>query len=75
VLAAAGGALTAAYFLRLLRKVTHGPAGPPVPARIAGAEWFAWAPLVALTLAVGLAPALVLVATEAPVLALTGAFR
>jgi NADH-quinone oxidoreductase subunit M len=75
VLAAVGGALTAAYFLRLLRKVTHGPAGPPVPAGIAGAEWFAWAPLVALTLAVGLAPALVLVATEAPVLALTGAFR
>ena len=75
VLAAIGGALTAAYFLRLLRKVTHGPAGPPVPAGIAGAEWFAWAPLVALTLAVGLVPALVLVATEAPVLALTGAFR
>jgi len=75
VLAAIGGALTAAYFLRLLRKVTHGPAAAPVPAGIAGAEWFAWAPLVALTLAVGLAPALVLVATEAPVLALTGAFR
>nr|WP_030436473.1 NADH-quinone oxidoreductase subunit M [Actinoplanes subtropicus] len=75
VLAAIGGALTAAYFLRLLRKVTHGPAATPVPAGIAGAEWFAWAPLVALTLAVGLVPALVLVATEAPVLALTGAFR
>jgi NADH-quinone oxidoreductase subunit M len=75
VLAAVGGALTAAYFLRLLRKVTHGPAAAPVPAGIAGAEWFAWAPLVALTLAIGLVPALVLVATEAPVLALTGAFR
>ena len=62
-------------FLRLLRKVTHGPAAAPVPAGIAGGEWFAWAPLVALTLVVGLAPALVLVATEAPVLALTGAFR
>ncbi|MFF5291719.1 complex I subunit 4 family protein [Paractinoplanes globisporus] len=75
VLAAIGGALTAAYFLRLLRKVTHGPVGTPVPAGIAGAEWFAWSPLVALTLAVGLVPALVLVATDAPVLALTGAIR
>ncbi|MGH3739685.1 MAG: complex I subunit 4 family protein, partial [Micromonosporaceae bacterium] len=28
VLAAVGGALTAAYFLRLLRRVTHGPASP-----------------------------------------------
>jgi NADH-quinone oxidoreductase subunit M len=59
----------------LLRKVTHGPVGTPVPAGIAGAEWFAWSPLVALTLAVGLAPALVLVATSAPVEALTGAIR
>ncbi|GAB7048748.1 complex I subunit 4 family protein [Catenuloplanes indicus] len=30
VLAAAGGALTAAYLLRLLRRVTHGPASPAV---------------------------------------------
>ncbi|HEX5204765.1 MAG TPA: NADH-quinone oxidoreductase subunit M [Actinoplanes sp.] len=67
VLAAIGGALTAAYFLRLLRKVTHGPAGTPVPAGIAGAEWLAWSPLVALTLAVGLVPALVLAATSLPV--------
>jgi NADH-quinone oxidoreductase subunit M len=75
VLAAVGGALTAAYFLRLLRKVTHGPAGPGVVGlspRVAGAEWLAWAPLAVLTLAVGLVPALVLAATSAPVRALTG---
>lgn len=70
VLAAIGGALTAAYFLRLLRKVTHGPVGTPVPAPIAGPEWFAWAPLVALTLVVGLVPTLVLAATSLPVEAL-----
>ncbi|WP_433300560.1 complex I subunit 4 family protein [Actinoplanes sp. CA-030573] len=75
VLAAVGGALTAAYFLRLLRKVTHGPAAAPVPPAIAGAEWFAWAPLVLLTLAVGLVPALVLAATSGPVAALTGVVR
>ncbi|MBU2668601.1 NADH-quinone oxidoreductase subunit M [Actinoplanes bogorensis] len=76
VLAAIGGALTAAYFLRLLRKVTHGPTGSAsVPAGIGGAEWFAWSPLAALTLAVGLAPTLVLAATSAPVRALTEALR
>ncbi|SNY52084.1 complex I subunit 4 family protein [Paractinoplanes atraurantiacus] len=88
VLAAIGGALTAAYFLRLLRRVTHGPAR--VPATVASTalapganghllpgvttvEWLAWSPLAALTLAVGLAPALVLIATSAPVRALTEA--
>jgi len=78
VLAAIGGALTAAYFLRLLRKVTHGPASPAVlgvrPA-IAGPEWLAWAPLAVGVLAVGLVPALVLAATAGPMLALTGALR
>jgi NADH-quinone oxidoreductase subunit M len=77
-LAAVGGALTAAYFLRLLRKVTHGPATPAVLAvrpAIAGAEWLAWAPLIALTVAVGLAPTLALAATADPVQALMGAVR
>jgi NADH-quinone oxidoreductase subunit M len=66
-LAAVGGALTAAYFLRLLRRLTHGVPSEPVrgvPATIAGVEWLAWAPLVVLTLAVGVAPALVLAATS-----------
>ncbi len=75
VLAAIGGALTAAYFLRLLRKVTHGPAVIGVPSAISRSEWLAWAPLVILTLAVGLAPTLVLAATSAPVRALTEALR
>jgi NADH-quinone oxidoreductase subunit M len=78
VLAAAGGALTAAYFLRLLRQVTHGRATTAVAAlrpSIAGAEWFAWAPLIALVLAVGLAPALVLTSTDTPIQLLTGVFR
>jgi NADH-quinone oxidoreductase subunit M len=74
-LGAVGGALTAAYFLRLLRKVTHGPAAIDVAPAIGGTEWFAWAPLVALTLAVGLVPTLVLAVTDAPVLLLTGAAR
>jgi NADH-quinone oxidoreductase subunit M len=76
--AAVGGALTAAYFLRLLRRVTHGPATPVVLSlqpRLAGIEWAAWTPLVALALAIGLVPALVLAATSDPVAALTGALR
>ncbi|MEV0720194.1 NADH-quinone oxidoreductase subunit M [Asanoa sp. NPDC050611] len=73
VLAAIGGALTAAYFLRMLRKVTHGTASPavsvpPLPAiRISGPELAAWSPLVVLALLVGLVPALVLGLSEAPV--------
>jgi NADH-quinone oxidoreductase subunit M len=77
VLAAVGGALTAAYFLRLLRRVTHGPATPAVTglAGITRPEWLAWSPLVLLALAIGLVPALVLAATADPVAALTGAVR
>ncbi|GIF12231.1 complex I subunit 4 family protein [Actinoplanes teichomyceticus] len=74
-LAALGGALTAAYFLRLLRRLTHGPATPSVHAlrpSIAAVEWFAWAPLVLLTLAVGIVPALVLADTDLPLLSLLG---
>jgi NADH-quinone oxidoreductase subunit M len=74
VLAATGGALAAAYFLRLLFRVVHGPAAPAVaaarPPGPATAELVAWAPLVALALAVGLVPALVLNVTAAPVRAL-----
>ncbi|MEV6966855.1 NADH-quinone oxidoreductase subunit M [Hamadaea sp. NPDC051192] len=61
VIAAVGGALTAAYLLRLLRRVTHGPAAPAVtgiPA-VTMAEGLAWAPLVLLALLIGLVPALV----------------
>ncbi|MDG4783944.1 NADH-quinone oxidoreductase subunit M [Micromonospora sp. WMMD961] len=75
VLAAVGGALTAAYFLRLLRQVTHNRPSPAVGrigAGLAGAELTAWVPLVLLALAIGLAPALVLGVAEAPVDALIG---
>ena len=61
VLAAVGAALAAAYFMRLLRRVTHGPAvfsaGPPW--RLAHIELISWAPLVVLALALGLVPTLV----------------
>ncbi len=61
ILAAVGGALTAAYFLRMLRRVTHGPAAAPlVRPGVTPAEWLAWAPLVLLAVAVGLVPNLVL---------------
>ena len=63
VLAALGAALAAAYFLRLLRRVTHGPAAPAVvrlaPAGLASAELLSWGPLVVLALALGLLPAAV----------------
>jgi NADH-quinone oxidoreductase subunit M len=79
VLAAIGGALTAAYFLRLLRRATHGPATAVVAAlphgRIAGAEWVAWSPLVVLALIIGLVPGLVLAMSGDPVAALTEVLR
>jgi len=62
VLAALGGALAAAYFLRLLYRVTHGAAKPAVVG-IGGlrpGELVSWAPLIVLALAVGLVPTLVL---------------
>lgn len=76
VLAAAGGALTAAYFLRLLRRVTQGPAVLHLPdPRIGRIEWAAWSPLVLLALVIGLLPALVLAASADPITALTEALR
>ena len=69
MLAAVGGALTAAYFLRLLRRVTHGPAAaatlpaPPVARRRSGRPGRRWS---LLALLIGLVPALVLGATADP---------
>ncbi|WP_433052527.1 complex I subunit 4 family protein [Dactylosporangium sp. CS-033363] len=119
VLAAVGAALAAAYFLRLLRRVTHGAATPlvaqlaaPVPvaagvspaaeedaaqavgggatsdesgssrgvgptralARLTAGELVAWAPLIVLTLVVGVAPAVALHWSNAAVEALAGVF-
>jgi NADH-quinone oxidoreductase subunit M len=72
VLAAVGGALTAAYFLRLLRRVTHGPAADVVVgvAPLGAGELVAWGPLAVLALAIGLIPGLVLWLTSDPVDAL-----
>jgi NADH-quinone oxidoreductase subunit M len=71
VLAAAGAALTAAYFLRLLRRVSHGPvAGRLSPPGLARGELVAWAPLVVLALVIGLLPVLVLGMAYDPVDAL-----
>jgi NADH-quinone oxidoreductase subunit M len=71
VLAAAGAALTAAYFLRLLRRVSHGPAVEPLaPEPVTRPELAAWSPLVVLALALGLLPALVLGMAYDPVGAL-----
>jgi NADH-quinone oxidoreductase subunit M len=72
VVAAAGAALTAAYFLRMLRRVSHGPAAVPVSGRLTGSELVAWSPLVVLALAVGLLPVLVLGMAYDPVSALAG---
>jgi NADH-quinone oxidoreductase subunit M len=77
VLAAVGGALTAAYFLRMLRRVTHGPASAAVasapPARVSRMELAAWSPLVVLAVLVGLLPALVLAFSDGPVSSLVEA--
>ena len=71
VIAAAGAALAAAYFLRLLRRVTHGAASPAVstvePRWLTGAELVSWAPLVVLALILGLVPALVVDPAAGPV--------
>jgi NADH-quinone oxidoreductase subunit M len=71
VIAAVGAALAAAYFLRLLRRVTHGAASPAVstvePRWLTGAELVSWAPLVLLALVLGLVPALVVDPAAGPV--------
>jgi NADH-quinone oxidoreductase subunit M len=74
VLAALGAALTAAYFLRLLRRVTHGPSAASVsaPAVLTRPELVAWSPLVVLAVVVGLLPVLVLGMAYDPVSALAG---
>jgi len=76
VLAALGAALAAAYFLRLLRRVTQGPATPTVarlaPAGLAGAELVSWGPLILLALVLGMLPALVLDLSAGAAQALAG---
>ncbi|MBT2210308.1 MULTISPECIES: NuoM family protein [Actinomadura] len=73
--AALGAVLTAAYFLRMLAKLTHGPpsgvSAAPGPA-VSTQEYAAWVPLIALTLLVGLWPKTLLDVTTGPVHALFG---
>lgn len=72
--AALGAVLTAAYFLRMLSKITHGrPDGTPAPVpAVSLQEYAAWIPLIALTLLVGLWPKTLLDVTTGPVRALFG---
>jgi NADH-quinone oxidoreductase subunit M len=71
VVAAVGAALTAGYFLRLLRRVSHGPAAVSIEAPgLARVELAAWSPLVVLALVLGLLPVLVLGMAYDPVGAL-----
>ncbi|GAA2114704.1 complex I subunit 4 family protein [Actinomadura alba] len=68
-----GAVLTAAYFLRMLAKITHGtPADGPVVAGVTRHEYAAWVPLITLTIVIGLWPKLILDLTSAPVRALLG---
>ncbi|WP_341770217.1 NADH-quinone oxidoreductase subunit M [Actinomadura darangshiensis] len=73
--AALGAVLTAAYFLRMLAKLTHGPVdgvARPTGAAVSMQEYAAWVPLIALTLLVGLWPKTLLDVTTGPVRALLG---
>jgi NADH-quinone oxidoreductase subunit M len=73
VVAALGAVLTAAYFLRLLTKITHGHrAAAAQVADVRPLEWAAWAPLIVLIVFVGLWPKALLDLTDAPVRALMG---
>ncbi|WP_433329507.1 complex I subunit 4 family protein [Spirillospora sp. CA-294931] len=73
-----GAVLTAAYFLRMLAKITHGPSRRAEDAErgevaaVSAYEYAAWTPLIALTLLVGLWPKTLLEVTTAPVRALLG---
>ncbi|WP_242902907.1 complex I subunit 4 family protein [Actinomadura terrae] len=73
--AALGAVLTAAYFLRMLAKLTHGPSSGVSAApghAVSTQEYAAWVPLIALTLLVGLWPKTLLDVTTGPVHALFG---
>ncbi len=68
-----GAVLTAAYFLRMLSKITHGPSTRTEPiAALTAFEYAAWVPLITLTLVVGLWPKTLLDVTTAPVRLLLG---
>ena len=73
VLAAIGTVLTAAYLLQMVRRVNQGAAADaPAIADVCGLEAVAWLPLVALSIAFGVLPFLVLDVTTPAVAALLG---
>ncbi|SDG45911.1 NADH-quinone oxidoreductase subunit M [Sinosporangium album] len=62
-----GTVLTAAYFLVMLSRVTHGPPGPLTPSAVGDVRTFelsAWVPLVLLILVFGLWPKALLAITD-----------
>jgi len=79
VLAGLGTVLAAAYLLRLVRRVCQGPSGAAWTGRPVAAvtrwELAVWAPLVALTVLVGLWPGLLLDLTDPAVGPLVGGLR
>ncbi len=75
VVAAVGAALTAGYFLRMLRRVSHGPPATATLAPLTAVEVVTWAPLVVLALALGLVPTLALGVAYDPVAALVAVVR
>jgi NADH-quinone oxidoreductase subunit M len=72
IVAAIGGALTAAYMLRMLRRVSHGPLAPAL-AGTTEAHWpevVTWSPLVLLAFVIGVLPLIVVnLAADAPLIA------
>jgi len=60
VIAALGVILTSAYFLTMIRGILQGPESSPARADLHWLEWAAWSPLIVLTVALGVAPGLLL---------------
>ena len=60
VLAGVGAVLTTAYFVQAVRRINQAVPEQPAVTDVEGDEWVAWAPLVAMTLVLGLAPGLLL---------------
>jgi NADH-quinone oxidoreductase subunit M len=65
-----GAVLTAAYFVHVVRRICQGPAAVSTSTEAAPRELLTWAPLLALTVLLGLAPGLLLDVTDPAVQAL-----
>ncbi len=59
-LAGVGAVLTTAYFLAAVRRLSQGVPDRDATTDVVAAEWLAWAPLLVLTVALGVAPTLML---------------